>query len=381
MIYRFVTRASVEERITQVAKRKMMLTHLVVRPGLGSKSGSMTKQELDDILKFGTEELFKDDVEGECPGRPELGVGAAQAQLLSLHPNFVSWPGWRGPRVASLGAALQPLRLCPTGMMSQGQRPVTPIPDVQPSKGGALAASAKKKHGSTPPGRGQPSPQPLLCLRWCSWKGSGAQSCYTWSLFCRVPLPVPSSPILGCPRTAGGGQWGCYSVHSALWSPRSSAVAPAGDWNRSWSGVCPGGGPWLDLGTRLSPHSALCLPPGDNKDVEDSSVIHYDDAAISKLLDRNQDATDDTELQNMNEYLSSFKVAQYVVREEDGVVSPPLPWPGCRAGDGTACATATWQGHCPCSHPQRQPAWCPWLQSSFPTAAQRTCGRPCHPPA
>lgn len=39
-----------------------MLTHLVVRPGLGSKTGSMSKQELDDILKFGTEELFKDEV-------------------------------------------------------------------------------------------------------------------------------------------------------------------------------------------------------------------------------------------------------------------------------------------------------------------------------
>ncbi|CAH2322716.1 chromodomain-helicase-DNA-binding 4 isoform X1 [Pelobates cultripes] len=65
MIYRFVTRASVEERITQVAKKKMMLTHLVVRPGLGSKTGSMSKQELDDILKFGTEELFKDEMEGE----------------------------------------------------------------------------------------------------------------------------------------------------------------------------------------------------------------------------------------------------------------------------------------------------------------------------
>ena len=63
MIYRFVTRGSVEERITQVAKRKMMLTHLVVRPGLGSKTGSMSKQELDDILKFGTEELFKDEIE------------------------------------------------------------------------------------------------------------------------------------------------------------------------------------------------------------------------------------------------------------------------------------------------------------------------------
>lgn len=68
MIYRFVTRASVEERITQVAKKKMMLTHLVVRPGLGSKTGSMSKQELDDILKFGTEELFKDEATegGEC---------------------------------------------------------------------------------------------------------------------------------------------------------------------------------------------------------------------------------------------------------------------------------------------------------------------------
>ncbi|TRY92054.1 hypothetical protein DNTS_034076, partial [Danionella cerebrum] len=125
MIYRFVTRASVEERITQVAKRKMMLTHLVVRPGLGSKTGSMSKQELDDILKFGTEELFKDDVEAA--------------------------------------------------------------------------------------------------------------------------------------RTMG-----------------------------------------------------------DNKEGEEGSVIHYDDNAISKLLDRSQDATEDTEIQNMNEYLSSFKVAQYVVREEDG---------------------------------------------------------------
>ncbi|XP_048086183.1 chromodomain-helicase-DNA-binding protein 4a [Alosa alosa] len=65
MIYRFVTKASVEERITQVAKKKMMLTHLVVRPGLGSKTGSMSKQELDDILKFGTEELFKDELDGE----------------------------------------------------------------------------------------------------------------------------------------------------------------------------------------------------------------------------------------------------------------------------------------------------------------------------
>ncbi|XP_004695406.2 PREDICTED: chromodomain-helicase-DNA-binding protein 5-like [Condylura cristata] len=157
-----------------------------------------------------------------CPAQASLAPGGASVRTRAVptagaRRSAVSpvpsqdGPPRRGAATGSLGTACQPCSpsLCPSGMMSQGQRPVTPIPDVQTAKGGALAASAKKKHGST--------------------------------------------------------------------------------------------------------------PPGDNKDVEDSSVIHYDDAAISKLLDRNQDATDDTELQNMNEYLSSFKVAQYVVREEDGV--------------------------------------------------------------
>lgn len=60
--------------------------------------------------------------------------------------------------------------------------------------------------------------------------------------------------------------------------------------------------------------------PGDIKDGDEGSVIHYDDNAISKLLDRSQNATEDTEIQNMNEYLSSFKVAQYVVKDEDAEV-------------------------------------------------------------
>uniref|UniRef100_A0A671VLM8 Chromodomain helicase DNA binding protein 3 n=1 Tax=Sparus aurata TaxID=8175 RepID=A0A671VLM8_SPAAU len=141
MIYRFVTRASVEERITQVAKRKMMLTHLVVRPGLGSKAGSMTKQELDDILKFGTEELFKDEMEGDLPQVNCNNVGI-----------------WRSK--------------------------------------------------------------------------------------------------LNCSR---------------------------------------------------------------DKVEDEGSVIHYDSTAIERLLDRSQDATDDSDVQNMNEYLSSFKVAQYMVREEDKI--------------------------------------------------------------
>ncbi|XP_026833395.1 chromodomain-helicase-DNA-binding protein 3 [Drosophila erecta] len=60
MIYRFVTHNSVEERMMQVAKHKMMLTHLVVRPGMGGKEVNFTKDELADILRFGTEDLFKD---------------------------------------------------------------------------------------------------------------------------------------------------------------------------------------------------------------------------------------------------------------------------------------------------------------------------------
>ena len=72
MIYRFVTRDTVEERITQVAKKKMMLTHLVVRPGVG-RGTNMSKKELDDILRFGTEDLFKDD--DEVVGNGEGGEG------------------------------------------------------------------------------------------------------------------------------------------------------------------------------------------------------------------------------------------------------------------------------------------------------------------
>lgn len=65
MIYRFVTRNSVEERVTKVAKKKMLLTHLVVRSNNTDAGPSLTKKELDDVLRWGAEELFKDDEEHE----------------------------------------------------------------------------------------------------------------------------------------------------------------------------------------------------------------------------------------------------------------------------------------------------------------------------
>lgn len=42
----------------------MMLTHLVVRAGIGARGPSMSKQELDEVLRWGTEELFKEEEEG-----------------------------------------------------------------------------------------------------------------------------------------------------------------------------------------------------------------------------------------------------------------------------------------------------------------------------
>ncbi|CAA0825370.1 Protein CHROMATIN REMODELING 4 [Striga hermonthica] len=62
LVYRLVVRASVEERILQLAKKKLMLDQLFV-----NKSGS--QKEVEDILKWGTEELFGDsEKDGENQG-------------------------------------------------------------------------------------------------------------------------------------------------------------------------------------------------------------------------------------------------------------------------------------------------------------------------
>ncbi|KAL6206272.1 hypothetical protein ACLB2K_023520 [Fragaria x ananassa] len=53
LVYRLVVRASVEERILQLAKKKLMLDQLFVNK-------SESQKEVEDILKWGTEELFND---------------------------------------------------------------------------------------------------------------------------------------------------------------------------------------------------------------------------------------------------------------------------------------------------------------------------------
>lgn len=53
LVYRLVVRASVEERILQLAKKKLMLDQLFVNK-------SESQKDVEDILRWGTEELFND---------------------------------------------------------------------------------------------------------------------------------------------------------------------------------------------------------------------------------------------------------------------------------------------------------------------------------
>ncbi|XP_048331491.2 CHD3-type chromatin-remodeling factor PICKLE isoform X2 [Ziziphus jujuba] len=58
MIYRLVTRGSIEERMMQMTKKKMVLEHLVVGR---LKAQNINQEELDDIIRYGSKELFADE--------------------------------------------------------------------------------------------------------------------------------------------------------------------------------------------------------------------------------------------------------------------------------------------------------------------------------
>ncbi|XP_070682745.1 CHD3-type chromatin-remodeling factor PICKLE isoform X1 [Malus domestica] len=58
MIYRLVTRGSIEERMMEMTKKKMVLEHLVVGR---LKKQDINQEELDDIIRYGSKELFVDE--------------------------------------------------------------------------------------------------------------------------------------------------------------------------------------------------------------------------------------------------------------------------------------------------------------------------------
>ncbi|CAN0432338.1 unnamed protein product, partial [Ectocarpus sp. 12 AP-2014] len=64
MIYRFVSRATVEERILEVAKKKLLLEHVVVQDG----NKSMTQEQLNLVIKYGAEDLFREEPDDDAEG-------------------------------------------------------------------------------------------------------------------------------------------------------------------------------------------------------------------------------------------------------------------------------------------------------------------------
>ncbi|KAL6992157.1 DNA helicase [Sarracenia purpurea var. burkii] len=88
LVYRLVVRASVEERILQLAKKKLMLDQLFV-----NKSGS--QKEVEDILRWGTEELFNDSsrVSGKDKGENHSNKDEAVADIEHKHRRRASGLG------------------------------------------------------------------------------------------------------------------------------------------------------------------------------------------------------------------------------------------------------------------------------------------------
>lgn len=59
LIYRFMTRLSVEEKVLQIAKKRMALEHVIVERMAENEDDDL--EDIESILKYGTEALFSDD--------------------------------------------------------------------------------------------------------------------------------------------------------------------------------------------------------------------------------------------------------------------------------------------------------------------------------
>ncbi|KAF5295920.1 hypothetical protein FQR65_LT10351 [Abscondita terminalis] len=114
-IYRLVTARSVEEEIVERAKQKMVLDHLVIqrmdttgRTVLDKKGSSNTtpfnKEDLTAILKFGAEELFKDDDEEDEEPKCDIDEILQRAETRDEGPSMAGDELLSAFKVASFAA-------------------------------------------------------------------------------------------------------------------------------------------------------------------------------------------------------------------------------------------------------------------------------------
>ncbi|CAA7398038.1 unnamed protein product [Spirodela intermedia] len=80
MIFRLITRDTIEERMMQLTKKKMILEHLVVGR---LKAQTVNQEELDDIIRYGSKELFADENDEAGKARQIHYDDAAIERLLN----------------------------------------------------------------------------------------------------------------------------------------------------------------------------------------------------------------------------------------------------------------------------------------------------------
>merc|ERR1719221_519412 len=86
----------------------MMLTHLVVQAGPAGSKASLSKKEIDDILKFGTEELFKEEEvneDGESPNDIVYSDDAVSALLDRSKEGIEEKESWANEYLSSFKVA------------------------------------------------------------------------------------------------------------------------------------------------------------------------------------------------------------------------------------------------------------------------------------
>ncbi|XP_033342119.2 chromodomain-helicase-DNA-binding protein 1 isoform X3 [Megalopta genalis] len=115
-IYRLVTKNSVEEEIVERAKQKMVLDHLVIqrmdttgrtvldKKSAGTNNNPFNKEDLNAILKFGAEDLFKDEEDGDEEPTCDIDEILRRAETRDEGPSMVGDELLSAFKVASFAA-------------------------------------------------------------------------------------------------------------------------------------------------------------------------------------------------------------------------------------------------------------------------------------
>ncbi|GLI68202.1 hypothetical protein VaNZ11_012548, partial [Volvox africanus] len=145
MIYRLVTRQTIEERMMQVSRKKMMLEHLVVRKMSSGAGGELKQSELDDILRYGAQELFADEEMEDAKTRGPSDGGAVASGEASPQQQQQQQQGEEGEEGEPAGGGdVKMAEADGDKVPPEGSSAAPPRELSSPAEGGGGAAGAAK---------------------------------------------------------------------------------------------------------------------------------------------------------------------------------------------------------------------------------------------